>query len=205
MVVFDGARDEMAIVTPVRPAPGVSARAAYESAMARLDAVVDALEQPLDHAAGMAVDPLVQSGRGQVEHHRGRIQGDGRARQGLYRRRRRVPDRAVAALHQPLRPAGLRALSGAAAGQSVALSLLSRFRRLPDRLLEPGDPGAACATARWSSARSPARGRGAKARPRTRRWRRNSWPIRRSAPNISCCSTSAATTSAGWRRSARSR
>jgi anthranilate synthase component 1 len=28
MVVFDGARDEMAIVTPVRPAPGVSARAA---------------------------------------------------------------------------------------------------------------------------------------------------------------------------------
>ena len=62
MVVFDGARDEMAIVTPVRPAPGVSARAAYESAMARLDAVVDALEQPLDHAAGMAVDPLVQAG-----------------------------------------------------------------------------------------------------------------------------------------------
>ena len=62
MVVFDGARDEMAIVTPVRPAPGVPARAAYESAMARLDAVVDALEQPLDHAAGMAVDPLVKAG-----------------------------------------------------------------------------------------------------------------------------------------------
>src|SRR5271166_3549271 len=62
MVVFDGARDEMAIVTPVRPAKGVSARAAYESAMARLDAVVDALEQPLDHAAGMAVDPLVRAG-----------------------------------------------------------------------------------------------------------------------------------------------
>jgi anthranilate synthase component 1 len=62
MVVFDGARDEMAVVTPVRPAPGVPARAAYESAMARLDAVVDALEQPLDHAAGMAVDPLVRAG-----------------------------------------------------------------------------------------------------------------------------------------------
>jgi anthranilate synthase component 1 len=62
MVVFDGARDEMAIVTPVRPAPGVSARAAYESAMARLDAVVDALEAPLDHAAGMPVDPLVRAG-----------------------------------------------------------------------------------------------------------------------------------------------
>jgi anthranilate synthase component 1 len=48
-------------VTPVRPAPGVSARAAYESAMARLDAVVDALESPLDHAAAMAVDPLVKA------------------------------------------------------------------------------------------------------------------------------------------------
>ena len=62
MVVFDGARDEMSIVTPVRPAPGVSARAAYESAMGRLDAVVDALESPLDHTAAMAVDPLVKAG-----------------------------------------------------------------------------------------------------------------------------------------------
>ena len=58
MVVFDGVRDEMAVVTPVRPAPGVSARAAYESAQARLDAVVAALEGPLDHAAP-AVDPTL--------------------------------------------------------------------------------------------------------------------------------------------------
>ncbi len=62
MVVFDGARDEMSIVTPVRPAAGVSARAAYESAMSRLDAVVDALESPLDHTTTVAVDPLVQAG-----------------------------------------------------------------------------------------------------------------------------------------------
>ena len=62
MVVFDGARDELAIVTPVRPAPGVTARAAYESAMGRLDAVVDALESPLDHTGAMAVDPLVKAG-----------------------------------------------------------------------------------------------------------------------------------------------
>jgi anthranilate synthase component I len=47
MVVFDAARDEMAIVTPVRPAPGVSAKAAHEAAAARLDAVVAALEAPL--------------------------------------------------------------------------------------------------------------------------------------------------------------
>jgi anthranilate synthase component 1 len=58
MVVFDTARDEMAVVTPVRPAAGVAARAAYESAQARLDAVVAALEAPLDHKPP-AVDPAL--------------------------------------------------------------------------------------------------------------------------------------------------
>ena len=62
MVVFDAARDEMAIVTPVRPAPGVSAKAAHESALTRLDAVVAALEAPLDHAAGAEVDPMLKAG-----------------------------------------------------------------------------------------------------------------------------------------------
>ncbi len=58
MVVFDAARDEMAIITPIRPAPGVTPRAAHEAAMARLDAVVAALEAPLDHTA-MDADPLL--------------------------------------------------------------------------------------------------------------------------------------------------
>jgi len=62
MVVFDAARDEMSIVTPVRPAKGVSARAAHEAAQARLDAVVAALETPLDHAAGEEADPLLKAG-----------------------------------------------------------------------------------------------------------------------------------------------
>ncbi len=62
MVVFDSARDEMAIVTPVRPAPGVSPKAAHESALARLDAVVAALEEPLDHVAGAAADPMLKAG-----------------------------------------------------------------------------------------------------------------------------------------------
>jgi anthranilate synthase component I len=61
MVVFDAARDEMAIVTPVRPAPGVTAKAAHESALARLDAVVAALEAPLDHAAAADSDPLLNA------------------------------------------------------------------------------------------------------------------------------------------------
>jgi anthranilate synthase component 1 len=58
MVVFDTARDEMAVVTPVRPVTGVGARAAYESAQARLDAVVAALEAPLDHKPP-EVDPAL--------------------------------------------------------------------------------------------------------------------------------------------------
>ncbi len=62
MVVFDAARDEMSIVTPVRPAPGVPAKAAHEAALARLDAVVAALEAPLDHAAGMDADPMLKAG-----------------------------------------------------------------------------------------------------------------------------------------------
>ena len=32
MVVFDGVRDEISVVTPVRPQAGVSAQAAFESA-----------------------------------------------------------------------------------------------------------------------------------------------------------------------------
>ena len=58
MVVFDSVRDEMSVVTPIRPAPGVSARAAQEAARARLDGVVAALEGPLDHIPP-AVDPTL--------------------------------------------------------------------------------------------------------------------------------------------------
>src|SRR5271166_593057 len=61
MVVFDAARDEMIIVTPIRPSVGVSAKAAHEAAQARLEAVVAALEAPLDHGAGEA-DPLATAG-----------------------------------------------------------------------------------------------------------------------------------------------
>ena len=49
MVVFDAVRDEMWIVTPVRPKPGIGAKAAIEAAHSRLESVVAALEAPLDH------------------------------------------------------------------------------------------------------------------------------------------------------------
>ncbi len=56
MVVFDSVRDELSIVTPVRPHKGADVRAAWESAQARLDAIVAVLESPLAHAAP-AADP----------------------------------------------------------------------------------------------------------------------------------------------------
>ncbi len=49
MVVFDTVRDEITLVTPVRPQGGVDARAAYEAAVARLDRVIATLDAPLDH------------------------------------------------------------------------------------------------------------------------------------------------------------
>jgi len=57
MVVFDGVRDEVIVVTPVRPHDGVSARAAHEAALERLDRIAAALEGPLDHFE-YAGDPL---------------------------------------------------------------------------------------------------------------------------------------------------
>jgi anthranilate synthase component 1 len=47
MVVFDAVRDEISLITPVRPRPNVGAKAAYEAALARLDSVTWALERPL--------------------------------------------------------------------------------------------------------------------------------------------------------------
>ncbi|MBZ6076936.1 anthranilate synthase component I [Microvirga puerhi] len=47
MVVFDAVKDEISLITPVRPQAGVSAKAAYETALTRLDEVGLALDRPL--------------------------------------------------------------------------------------------------------------------------------------------------------------
>jgi len=51
MVIFDAVKDEMTVATPVYPQPGQEARKAYDAAVARLAAVVAALDEPLPHAA----------------------------------------------------------------------------------------------------------------------------------------------------------
>ena len=48
IVVFDAVRDSITVVTPVRPEPGVDAKAALARATERLSAIVDALDRPLD-------------------------------------------------------------------------------------------------------------------------------------------------------------
>lgn len=47
MVVFDSVRDEITLIAPVRPKGDVSAKAAHETALTRLEHAVAALEQPL--------------------------------------------------------------------------------------------------------------------------------------------------------------
>ncbi len=59
MVVFDTVRDEISIVTPARPRAGLTAKAAYEAALARLDKIVETLEAPLDHRDRGGDGPLI--------------------------------------------------------------------------------------------------------------------------------------------------
>src|SRR3990172_7257619 len=49
IVIFDSVKDEIAIVTPVRPAAKTPAAKAYRAALKRLKGVVAALEAPLAH------------------------------------------------------------------------------------------------------------------------------------------------------------
>ncbi|MCX5494180.1 anthranilate synthase component I [Kaistia dalseonensis] len=51
MVVFDAIKDEITIVTPIRPEPGVTASQAHARAVERLTGVVDTLEGPLHRSA----------------------------------------------------------------------------------------------------------------------------------------------------------
>ena len=63
MVVFDTVKDEIWVVTPVRPAAGVAAAAAHAGAIARLDAIVEVLEGPLAHDIA-AADPHLLAAKG---------------------------------------------------------------------------------------------------------------------------------------------
>ena len=142
VVVFDAVKDTITVVTPVRPGSGRQrATPPTTRAVERLTAIVDALDRPLDTVAAPAdagpLDGAAVSNTTPAEY-----KAMVRARQGVHRRRRHLPGRAVAALRGAVHAAAVLALSRAAAGQSVAVPVLPRFRRLRDRRLEPGNPGA---------------------------------------------------------------
>lgn len=61
MVVFDAVKDEIFVVTPLRPAPNLAFRAAYDRAIERLEAAVATLEGPLALGAFEA-DPHIETG-----------------------------------------------------------------------------------------------------------------------------------------------
>jgi anthranilate synthase component 1 len=62
MVVFDAVRDEISLVTPVRPTPQSGAKAAYEAARDRLDRVAAAMESPLQGAErGVGEPPAAEA------------------------------------------------------------------------------------------------------------------------------------------------
>ncbi|MGH6935166.1 MAG: anthranilate synthase component I, partial [Methylocella sp.] len=58
MVVFDAVRDEIFVVTPLRPNRNTSLRAAHDSALERLESVVATLEGPLAREPH-AIDPAL--------------------------------------------------------------------------------------------------------------------------------------------------
>ena len=54
MVIFDNVRDEMTVVTPVRPDGKTDAKKAYKAAEKRLKSVIDSLDSPLPHTTANA-------------------------------------------------------------------------------------------------------------------------------------------------------
>ena len=58
VVVFDAVKDSITVVTPVRPQPGIGAKAALAQAVARLTRIVESLDRPLDKSADSDAGPL---------------------------------------------------------------------------------------------------------------------------------------------------
>ena len=85
IIVFDSVKDEMTVVTPVRPGRQTAA-AAYAAATKRLKSVVSALDAPLTHSAKTSARHL-PAPAARLEHDARRIHGDGRAGEGLHPRR----------------------------------------------------------------------------------------------------------------------
>ncbi len=199
VVIFDAVQDTITVVTPVRPDPSVNAKAAHTRAVERLNAVVDALEKPLDkqspHAEVGPIAAAASSNTTAKEFEAMVLRAKeyilaGDIFQVVLSQRFEAPFKLPPfALYRALRRVN-----------PAPFLYLSRLRRLCGRGLQPGNSGARArgqgdraADRRHQAAwRHPARGQGAR--------RGATCPTPRSAPSISCCSTWAATTPAAYRR-----
>ena len=182
IVVFDAVKDEITIVSPVRPARGISAEQAHARA-----------RRPADRGCRRARHTARQVGRadrgrprrsGRLQHAARALSRHGPAGEGLHLRRRHLPGRAVAAFRGAVHAAALRALPGAAARQPLAFPLLSSISaalRSPDRARRSSF---ASATATSPSGRSPGRGGAAPRRTRIGSSQPSCSPTPRSSPSI---------------------
>ena len=166
----------------MRPQAGTRPKAAYETALARLEAVDGRARAPAARWTIAAIRRHQFRAAG-LEHDARGIRSDGREGQGLHPRRRHLSGGAVAALRVGLPPARLCALPLLAAGQSGAVPLLPRLRGLSRSSAPRRRFSSAFATARSRSGRSPAPAPAARPRPRTAPTRTACSPTRRSAPS----------------------
>ena len=146
VAIFDAVKDELTVVTPVRPEPGVS-RARRLRPRRRPADRRGRRARPAARPCRRARRHRAER-RGRLEHDAGRIQGDGGAREGLHRRRRHLSGGAVAALRGALPASRLLALPGAPPREPLALPLFPRFRRLFASSARARRSWCACATAR---------------------------------------------------------
>ncbi len=136
ILVFDGLSDELFCVAPVWPSDREPAIAVAEAAD-RIDETLRRLAAPIPPSPAPVQLP-------EPDRHPVMAEQDYKAMvlrgEGLYRGGRRVSGGARAALHLPVYPAAAVALSGAAAGEPLAVPLFPRSAGLRDSRLKPGNP-----------------------------------------------------------------
>ena len=184
MAVFDSVRDEIWLVTPVRPQASIAAKTAYEAALDRLEAAVAALEGPMRHE-GQSDDALLLQAHEPVSNTaRGALSAPWSSAAKAYIR---AGDIFQVVLSQRF----------TSPFQLPAFALYRALRRVNPApflcYLDFGDFQIVCSSpeilvrAREGKVTirpiAGTRWRGA-TRRRTRRWQPNCWPTRRSAPNI---------------------
>ena len=146
IVVFDAVKDSITVVTPVRP----EGRRCKSSADSRERAPCRRGRKPRPAARQVPSRTRSRPARHcrAIQHHAGRIRAHGaKAKDYIL-----AGDIFQVVLSQrfeaPFTLAAVFALPRAATGQSVAVSLFSRLRRLRHRRIEPRNSGAGSATAR---------------------------------------------------------